>query len=97
MADNSGKTWWKEAVVYQIWPRSFNDSNGDGIGDIPGITARLPYLADLGINVIWLSPVFASPNDDMGYDITEPSCPSSAPWTTSIRCSKPPTPSASRS
>ncbi|WP_237199184.1 glycoside hydrolase family 13 protein [Rothia nasimurium] len=71
MADNSGKTWWKEAVVYQIWPRSFNDSNGDGIGDIPGITARLPYLADLGINVIWLSPVFASPNDDMGYDISD--------------------------
>ena len=71
MANNSGKKWWKEAVVYQIWPRSFQDSNGDGVGDIPGITSRLPYLADLGINVIWLSPVFASPNDDMGYDISD--------------------------
>lgn len=71
MADNSGKKWWKEAIIYQIWPRSFQDSNGDGIGDIPGITSRLPYLAELGINVIWLSPVFASPNDDMGYDISD--------------------------
>ncbi|MDO4898113.1 MAG: alpha-glucosidase [Rothia sp. (in: high G+C Gram-positive bacteria)] len=71
MADNSGKKWWKEAVVYQIWPRSFKDSNGDGVGDIPGITEKLPYLAQLGINVIWLSPVFASPNDDMGYDISD--------------------------
>ncbi|MFW0111064.1 glycoside hydrolase family 13 protein [Rothia sp. P5766] len=71
MADNSGKKWWKEAVVYQIWPRSFQDSTGNGVGDIPGITARLPYLAELGINVIWLSPVFASPNDDMGYDISD--------------------------
>ncbi|QRZ62134.1 alpha-glucosidase [Rothia sp. ZJ932] len=68
---NAGKQWWKEAVVYQIWPRSFQDSNGDGIGDIPGITSRIPYLAELGINVIWLSPVFGSPNDDMGYDISD--------------------------
>lgn len=71
MADHSGKQWWKEAVVYQIWPRSFKDSDGDGLGDIPGITEKLPYLAELGINVIWLSPVFASPNDDMGYDISD--------------------------
>lgn len=71
MADNSGKQWWKEAVVYQVWPRSFKDSDGDGVGDIPGITEKLPYLAELGINVIWLSPVFASPNDDMGYDISD--------------------------
>ena len=71
MADHSGKRWWKEAVVYQIWPRSFKDSDGDGLGDIPGITEKLPYLAELGINVIWLSPVFASPNDDMGYDISD--------------------------
>ena len=55
MADHSGKQWWKEAVVYQIWPRSFKDSDGDGLGDIPGITEKLPYLAELGINVIWLS------------------------------------------
>ena len=64
------KTWWKEAVVYQIYPRSFQDSNGDGIGDINGIRMRLPYLADFGINVIWLSPVYQSPNDDNGYDIS---------------------------
>lgn len=68
---NAGKQWWKEAVVYQVWPRSFQDSNGDGIGDIPGITSRIPYLSQLGINVIWLSPVFGSPNDDMGYDISD--------------------------
>lgn len=65
------KAWWKEAVVYQIYPRSFNDSNGDGIGDLQGIIQRLDYLADLGIDVIWLSPVYASPNDDNGYDISD--------------------------
>lgn len=68
---NAGKQWWKESVVYQVWPRSFQDSDGDGVGDIPGITSRIPYLAKLGINVIWLSPVYASPNDDMGYDISD--------------------------
>ena len=65
------KSWWKEAVVYQIYPRSFQDSNGDGIGDINGIRKRLPYLADLGINVIWLSPIYQSPNDDNGYDVSD--------------------------
>ncbi|ESL04456.1 oligo-1,6-glucosidase [Catonella morbi ATCC 51271] len=65
------KTWWKESVVYQIYPRSFCDSNGDGIGDIKGITSKLHYLKDLGINVIWLSPVYQSPNDDNGYDISD--------------------------
>lgn len=65
------KTWWKESVVYQIYPKSFCDSNGDGIGDIKGITSKLPYLKDLGINVIWLSPVYQSPNDDNGYDISD--------------------------
>ncbi len=65
------QTWWKEAVVYQIYPRSFQDSNGDGIGDIPGIISRLDYLQTLGIDVIWLSPVFESPNDDNGYDISD--------------------------
>lgn len=64
------KTWWKEAVVYQIYPRSFQDSNGDGIGDLKGITGRLDYLKELGIDVIWLSPVYQSPNDDNGYDIS---------------------------
>ncbi|WP_342652379.1 alpha-glucosidase [Vibrio metschnikovii] len=62
--------WWHDAVVYQIYPRSFNDSNNDGIGDIFGITQKLDYLADLGINVIWLSPVYESPMDDNGYDIS---------------------------
>ncbi len=65
------RTWWKEAVVYQIYPRSFMDSNGDGIGDLRGITSRLDYLRDLGIDVIWLSPVYQSPNDDNGYDISD--------------------------
>ncbi|KAA0546310.1 alpha-glucosidase [Bacillus sp. BGMRC 2118] len=65
------KKWWKESVIYQIYPRSFNDSNGDGIGDINGITEKLPYLKKLGIDVIWLSPVYKSPNDDNGYDISD--------------------------
>ena len=63
--------WWQEPVVYQIYPRSFNDSNGDGIGDLPGITEKIPYLAKLGIQVLWLSPIYASPNDDNGYDISD--------------------------
>jgi len=65
------KTWWKEAVVYQIYPRSFNDSDGDGIGDIKGVTQKLDYLKLLGIDVIWLSPVYSSPNADNGYDISD--------------------------
>lgn len=65
------KAWWKESVVYQIYPRSFCDSNGDGIGDLNGITSRLDYLKELGIDVIWLSPVYQSPNDDNGYDISD--------------------------
>ncbi|EDP67201.1 glucan 1,6-alpha-glucosidase, putative [Carnobacterium sp. AT7] len=65
------KKWWHSSVVYQIYPRSFQDSNGDGIGDIQGIIQRLDYLADLGIDAIWLSPVYCSPNDDNGYDISD--------------------------
>ena len=65
------KRWWKECVVYQIYPRSFCDSNGDGIGDIRGITSKMDYLKELGIDVIWLSPVYQSPNDDNGYDISD--------------------------
>ncbi|MBQ1491105.1 MAG: glucohydrolase, partial [Blautia sp.] len=65
------RLWWKEAVIYQIYPRSFADSNGDGIGDLNGITEHLPYIKELGANVIWLSPVYASPNDDNGYDISD--------------------------
>lgn len=63
--------WWANAVVYQIYPRSFQDSNGDGIGDLKGITSRLDYIADLGVDVIWLSPVYQSPQDDNGYDISD--------------------------
>ena len=65
------KTWWKESVVYQVYPRSFCDSNGDGIGDLQGIISKLDYLKELGINVIWMSPVYKSPNDDNGYDISD--------------------------
>ncbi|WP_239614959.1 glycoside hydrolase family 13 protein [Cohnella mopanensis] len=64
------KAFWKEAVVYQIYPRSFKDSNGDGVGDLRGIISKLDYLQDLGVNVVWLSPVYQSPNDDNGYDIS---------------------------
>lgn len=65
------RTFWKEAVVYQIYPRSFQDSNGDGIGDLQGIISRLDYLQKLGVDVVWLSPVYKSPNDDNGYDISD--------------------------
>ena len=63
------KTWWKESVVYQIYPKSFKDSNGDGIGDIRGIIEKLDYLKELGVNVLWISPMLESPQDDNGYDI----------------------------
>lgn len=65
------KHWWQEVVVYQIYPRSFKDSSGDGIGDLPGIIEKLDYLETLGIGAIWLSPVYQSPNDDNGYDISD--------------------------
>ena len=71
MTEKDRHAWWKEAVIYQIYPRSFADSNGDGIGDLKGITAHLDYLKELGIDVIWLSPVYQSPNDDNGYDISD--------------------------
>ena len=73
LSDNVSETpaWWKEAVFYQIYPRSFKDSNGDGIGDLKGITEKLDYLYELGVNAIWLSPVYDSPNDDNGYDIRD--------------------------
>jgi oligo-1,6-glucosidase len=69
--DAGQRLWWQDAVVYQVYPWSFADSNGDGIGDLRGILSRLDYLRDLGIDVIWLSPVYQSPNDDMGYDISD--------------------------
>ena len=68
---HSDLPWWKTRTVYQIYPRSFCDSNGDGIGDLKGIISKLDYLADLGIGIIWLSPVYCSPNDDNGYDISD--------------------------
>ncbi|CAG8909799.1 unnamed protein product [Penicillium egyptiacum] len=68
------KTWWKEAVVYQIYPASFLDSNGDGLGDVPGIISKVPYIKSLGVDTIWISPIFASPQKDMGYDVADYRC-----------------------
>ena len=67
----SVKSWWRHGIFYQIYPRSFQDSNADGVGDIPGIIERLPYLLALGVDAVWLSPVFASPMADFGYDISD--------------------------
>ncbi|MEL0196678.1 MAG: alpha-amylase family glycosyl hydrolase, partial [Rhodobiaceae bacterium] len=63
--------WWETAIIYQIYPRSFQDSNSDGIGDLPGITSRLSYIANLGVDAIWISPFFASPQKDFGYDVSD--------------------------
>jgi oligo-1,6-glucosidase len=68
---NNDRKWWKEAVVYQVYPRSFKDSNGDGVGDLKGIISKLDYLHSLGVDVIWLNPIYGSPNDDNGYDISD--------------------------
>ena len=67
----SNRKWWKEAVVYQIYPRSFKDSNGDGVGDLRGIIEKLDYIKSLGVDVVWLNPIFSSPNDDNGYDVSD--------------------------
>src|SRR5690606_30394026 len=64
------RDWWRGAVIYQIYPRSFQDHNNDGVGDLVGITSRLEYVADLGVDAIWLSPVFTSPMKDFGYDVS---------------------------
>ncbi len=71
LAASPTSKWWKKSVVYQIYPRSFCDSNGDGIGDLGGIIRKLDYLNELGVDVVWLSPVYKSPNDDNGYDISD--------------------------
>ena len=68
---NSDGKWWKEAIVYQIYPRSFKDANGDGVGDLKGIISKLDYIKSLGINAVWLNPIYSSPNDDNGYDISD--------------------------
>ena len=70
-ANHVSRAWWKEASVYQIYPASFKDSNGDGIGDIPGIASKLDYIQQLGVDMVWLSPIFKSPQADMGYDISD--------------------------
>ena len=67
----AARDWWKNAVIYEIYPRSFQDSNGDGIGDLNGITQRLDYLKELGVDAIWLTPVYPSPQVDFGYDISD--------------------------
>jgi oligo-1,6-glucosidase len=66
-----GRTWWKEAIVYQIYPRSFKDSDGDGVGDLKGIISKLDYIKSLGVNTVWLNPIYSSPNDDNGYDVSD--------------------------
>ena len=65
------KKWWREAVVYQIYPRSFKDTNGDGVGDLKGIISELDYIKSLGIDVVWLNPIYGSPNAENGYDISD--------------------------
>ncbi len=67
----SERAWWQEAVVYQIYPKSFYDSDGDGVGDLPGITSKLDVLKTLGVDVLWLTPIYASPEVDNGYDISD--------------------------
>jgi alpha-glucosidase len=71
MNEASNRDWWRGAVIYQVYPRSFQDSNGDGIGDLPGITRRLEHIASLGVDAIWISPFFKSPMADMGYDVSD--------------------------
>src|SRR4029078_4875880 len=63
--------WWKEAIVYQIYPRSFKDSDGNGIGDLKGIISTLDYIKSLGVTAVWLNPIYSSPNDDNGYDVSD--------------------------
>jgi len=65
------RKWWKEATVYQIYPRSFKDTDGDGVGDLKGIISKLDYIKSLGVDVIWLNPIYSSPNDDNGYDVSD--------------------------
>ena len=68
---HGSENWWRDGIIYQIYPRSFQDSNGDGVGDLAGILQRLPYVKSLGVDAIWLSPIFPSPMADFGYDISD--------------------------
>ncbi|MEL6974131.1 MAG: alpha-amylase family glycosyl hydrolase, partial [Bacteroidota bacterium] len=68
---NISQTWWKEDIVYQIYPRSFKDTSGNGVGDLKGIISKLDYIKSLGVDIIWLCPIYQSPNDDNGYDISD--------------------------
>src|ERR1700722_16641677 len=77
--------WWQRGVIYQVYPRSFQDTNDDGIGDLNGISSRLDYLVDLGVEAIWISPIFPSPMRDFGYDVTDYCAIHPLPWRTSIR------------
>jgi len=91
------QNWWRGGVIYQVYPRSFFDSNGDGVGDLPGVLHKLDYIASLNVDAIWLSPFFTSPMKDFGYDVAdyrgvEPRC--SARWTTSSAWSRPATSAA---
>src|SRR5262249_46713693 len=70
-ASTPDTNWWRDAVIYQVYPRSFADSNGDGVGDLPGITAKLDYIAALGVDIVWISPFFTSPMKDFGYDVSD--------------------------
>jgi len=72
LAPRAERAWWRDAVVYQIYPRSFADSDGDGLGDVPGIRTHLPHLVDLGVDAVWLSPFYPSPLFDGGYDVADP-------------------------
>ena len=67
----AGQKWWQKAVIYEVYPRSFQDSDGDGIGDLGGIIQRLDYLAELGVDLIWICPIYASPMSDFGYDVAD--------------------------
>src|ERR1700748_3440091 len=70
-AGSSDRKWWKEAIIYQIYPRSFKDADGDGVGDLKGIISKLDYIKSLGVTAIWLNPIYSSPNDDNGYDVSD--------------------------